>query len=97
MHCFERGRTLNLFCRVYVTAHRCAGGLKELDPWSGSQRHRHFGGFFNVLVKAQTRGQRLYGNSEKLPRFIRLLRRSWGYGGPIFVLNLQVPHGGGGV
>ena len=36
---------------IYVTAHRCAGGLKKkLDLRSGSQRHRHFVGFFNVPV-----------------------------------------------
>ena len=33
---------------IYVTAHRCTGGLKKLDLRSGSQRHRHFVGFFNV-------------------------------------------------
>ena len=34
-----------------VTAHRCAGGLeKKLDLRSGSQRHRHIVGFFNVPV-----------------------------------------------
>ena len=36
-------------------AHRCAGGLKKkLDLRSGSQRHRHFVGFFNVSVLAPT-------------------------------------------
>ena len=32
--------------------HRCAGGLKKLKLYlrSGSQRHRHFVGFFNVPV-----------------------------------------------
>ena len=37
-----------------VTAHRCAGGFKKLDLRSGSQRHRHFVGFFNVPVQAPT-------------------------------------------
>ena len=42
---------------IYVTAHRCAGGLKKkLYLRSGSQRHRHFVGFFNVPVQAPTRG-----------------------------------------
>ena len=44
----------------YVTAYtcRCAGGLKKkFDLWSGSQRYRHFVGFFNVSVQAPTRGQ----------------------------------------
>ena len=35
---------------LYVTTHRCAGGLKEVDLRSGSQRHRYFVGFFNVPV-----------------------------------------------
>ena len=30
--------------------HRCAGGLKKLYLRSGSQRHRHFAGFFNVPI-----------------------------------------------
>ena len=30
--------------------HRCAGGLKKLYLRSGSQRNRHFAGFFNVPV-----------------------------------------------
>ena len=46
---------------IYVTAHRWAGGLKKkLDLRSGSKRHRHFAGFFNVPVLAPTpyRGHR---------------------------------------
>ena len=36
---------------IYVTAYRCAGGLKKkLDLRSGSKRHRHFVWFFNVPV-----------------------------------------------
>ena len=43
--------TINDISVIYVTAHRCAGGLKKkLDLRSGSQRHRHFVGFFNVPV-----------------------------------------------
>ena len=45
---------LNVTCNdisvIYVTAYRCAGGLKKLDLRSGSQRHRHIVGFFNVPV-----------------------------------------------
>ena len=42
------------------------GGLKKKwDRRSGSQRHRHFLGFFNVLVQAPTRGHPFYGYSEK--------------------------------
>ena len=46
---------------IYVTAHICAGGLKKkLYLRSGSQRHRHFVGFFNVPVQAPTRGHPFY-------------------------------------
>ena len=41
--------TINDISVIYVTAHGCASGLKKkLDLRSGSQRHRHFVGFFNV-------------------------------------------------
>ena len=46
--------TINDISVMYVTAHRYAGGLKKkltLDLRSGSQRHRHFVGFFNVPVQ----------------------------------------------
>ena len=50
--------TINDTSVIYVTAHRCAGVLKKkLDIRSGSQRHRHFVGFFNVPVQAPTRDQ----------------------------------------
>ena len=53
--------TINDISVIYVTAHRCAGGLKKkLDLRSGSQRHRHFVGFFNVPVLAPTREQPFY-------------------------------------
>ena len=53
--------TINDISVIYVTAHRCAGGLKKkLDLRSGSQRHRHFVGFFNVPVPAPTRDQPFY-------------------------------------
>ena len=52
--------TINDISVIYVTAHRCAGGLKKLDLRSGSQRHRHFVGFFNVLVLATTRDHPFY-------------------------------------
>ena len=69
--------------------------MKKLDLQSGSQRHRHFVGFFNVLVQAPTRGCPLYGYSKKLIHFSRLLWCAWGYGGPILVFNPQGPKGGG--
>ena len=41
--------TINDISVIYVTAHRCAGGLKKkLNLRLGPQRHRHFVGFFNV-------------------------------------------------
>ena len=50
--------TINDISVIYVTAHICAGGLKKkLDLRSGSQRHRHFVGFFNVPIQAPTRNQ----------------------------------------
>ena len=52
--------TINDISVIYVTAHRCAGELKKLDLRSGSQRHRHFVGFFHVPVQAPTRGQPFY-------------------------------------
>ena len=57
---------------IYMTAHRCAGGLKkELYLRSGSQRHRHFVGFFNVPVQAPTLGQPfIYIFSEKPPHLV---------------------------
>ena len=53
--------TCNDISVIYVTPHRCAGGLKKkLNLRSGSQRHRHFVGFFNVPVRAPTRGHPFY-------------------------------------
>ena len=53
--------TINTISVIYVTAHRCAGGLKKkLGLRSGSQRHRHFVGFFNVPVLAPTRDHPFY-------------------------------------
>ena len=55
--------TFNDISVTYSTAHRCAGGLKKLDLRSGSQRHRHFVGFFNVPVQALTQGHPFYSYS----------------------------------
>ena len=53
--------TINDISVIYVTAHRCAGGLKKkLDLRSGFQRHRHFVGFFNEPVLAPTRDHPFY-------------------------------------
>ena len=67
-----------------MTAHTCAGGL---NLRSGSQRHRHFVGFFNVPVQALTRGQPFY---TVIPRNCPIqspFTTRWGYGGHILVLN----------
>ena len=48
--------TFNDISVIYVTAHRCARGLKKkLNLRSGYQRHKHFVGFFNEPVQARTR------------------------------------------
>ena len=53
--------TINDISVTYVTAHICAGGLKKkLDLRSGSQRHRHFVGFFNSPVLAPPRDHPFY-------------------------------------
>ena len=76
--------TINDISVIYVTAHRCTGGLKKkLDLRSGSQRHRHFVVFFNVPVLAPTRYHPFY---TVIP-FSRLLRSRWGYGGHILDLT----------
>ena len=88
--------TINDISVIYVTAHRCAGGLKKkLDLRSGSQRHRHFVGFFNVPVPSTDTGPTfLYGDSDTPPHLVALLRSRWGYGGAHSRLNPPGPHGG---
>ena len=44
--------------------------MNKFDQWSGSQRHRHLVGFFNVLVQAPTRANLLHGYSLKLPYWV---------------------------
>ena len=79
---------------IYVTAHRCAVGLKKkLNLRSGSRRHRHFVRFFNVPVQAPTRDPPFYGYSEKPPHLRRLLRHAWGYGGHILDFTPWSPRG----
>ena len=49
--------TSNDISVIYVTAQRCAGGLKKKsDIRSDSQRHRYFVGFFNMPVQASFNG-----------------------------------------
>ena len=70
--------TCNDISVLYVTAHRCAGGLKKkLYIRSGSQRHRHFTGFFNVPVQALTRYQPFCTVIPTHRPFSRLLRHAW--------------------
>ena len=53
---------------VYVTANRCADGLKKkLNLRSVSVHHRHSVWFFNAPVQAQTRGHPFHGYSGKTP------------------------------
>ena len=65
--------TINDISVIYVTAHRCAGGLK-LDLRPDSQRNRHLVGFFNVPVQATTRGD----------PFIRLFRETAPFSRPFY-------------
>ena len=76
---------------IYVTAHRCAGGLKKLDLRSGSQRHRHFVGFFNVPVQARTRDQPFYTVIPRNRPHLVAFTTRWGYGGHILDLTPRVP------
>ena len=85
----------NAILVIPVTAHRCTAGLKKLDPRSGSQRHRHFVGFFNVPVQAPTRGHTFYtvilrnvlteevGPMVELPRHTHFVS--------FFYVSVQVP------
>ena len=84
--------TINDISVIYVTAHRCTGALKKLDLRSGSQRHRHFVGFFNVPVLAPTRDHPFYTViPTHRPIYVsRLLRSRWGYGGHILDLTTAV-------
>ena len=80
---------------MYVTAHRCAAELKKnLNLRSGSQRHRHFVGFFNVPVLAPTRDHPFIRWFRHSAPFSRLLRSRWGYGGHILDFNPRAPTGG---
>ena len=80
--------TINDISVIYVTAHRCAGGLKKkLDLRSGSQRHRNFVGFFNVSVLAPTRDHPFIRWFRHTAPFSRLLRSRWVYGGHILDLT----------
>ena len=85
--------TINDISVIYVTAHRCAGGLKKkLDLRSGSQRHRHFVGFFNVPVLAPTRGPTfLYGDSDTPPHLVAFYDHAGDT--EVHILDPPGPHG----
>ena len=65
----------------------CRQTEEEFGPTCTLPHHRHFVGFSNMPVQAPTRDQPFYGYSEKLPHFSCPLRRAWGYGGSILVVN----------
>ena len=68
--------TCNVISVIYLTAHRCAGGLKKLNLRSGSQRHIHFVGFLNVPIQAPTRGHPFYTGIPRNRPYSRLLRQA---------------------
>ena len=65
--CFTSHATI---FQLYMWRHWCAGGRKKLYLRSGSKRHRHFVGFFNVLVQAPRRGHPFYGYYGKLSHLV---------------------------
>ena len=68
--------TCTLF-QSYMWRHRCAGGLKEkFYLRSGSQRHRHFAGFFNVPVLHQHGTTLFIRWIQHTAPFSRLLRHA---------------------
>ena len=72
---------------------RCAGGLKKLSLQSGSQRQRHFVGFFNVPVQAPTRGHPFIRLFRETAPFSRLLRHAGDTEDTFFDLTPMGPHG----
>ena len=69
--------TINDVSVIYVTAHRCVDRLKKkLYLRSGSQRHRHFVGFFNVPVQAPTRATLFIRLFRETAPFSHLLRHA---------------------
>ena len=85
--------TINDISVIYVTAHRCAGGLKKLDLRSGSQRHRHFVGFFNVPVLAPTRDHPFYMVIPTHRHLVAFYDHAGDTEDKHFRLNPQGPHG----
>ena len=100
IRCFSHELSLLLF---YVTcddnfSHICAGALKKLKLYlrSGSQRHRHFAGFFNVPVPHRHGTNlfiRWFRHTAPLVAFYNTLRIIL----RILDFNPSVPSGGGGM
>ena len=65
----------------------CRRTEKKLDLRSGSQRHRHFVGFFNVPVRAPTRDQPFYAVIPTHRPYKSPFTTRWGYGGHILDLT----------
>ena len=85
---------INITCNdisvIYLTAHRCAGGLKKkFDLRSIFQPQRHFVGFFNVLVQSPTRDRPFL----RLRPIYSPFTTRWGYGGYILDLTPRVRTG----
>ena len=80
--------TINDISVIYVTSQMCKRTEEEVGPTVGLSRlglprHRHFVVFLNTPVRAPTRVQPFHVYSENTPNFNQLLRRTWGYRGPI--------------
>ena len=87
--------TINNISVIHVTAHTCcwcSGGRKKkyLDLRSGSQRHRHFVGFFNVPVQAPIRDHPFYTVIPTHRPNESSFTTCWGYGGHILDLIPRV-------
>ena len=59
---------------------------------SGSQRHRHFVGLFNVPVQAPTRDHPFYTVIPRNRPILSLFTPRWGYGGHILGFTPQTFH-----
>ena len=85
---------LNVTCNdisvIYVTAHRCAGGLKKkLNLRFGSLRRRHFVGFFNVPVQAPTWLLNVICNDISVIYVTADWRKSWTYGSAPYAVDIS--------
>ena len=78
---------------IYVTAQMCRRTEEEVKLYlrSGSKRHRHFAGFFNVPFLHRHGTTLLYGDSDTT---LVAFTTRWGSGGRILDLNPRCPQGG---